>query len=370
MSKEEGATPTGAAKQEEGKSLSAEEIQSAIDAARAPRMSEMERIAASRTKAFEEEVGVRLTDDPVDTPAARTTDIDVIAEADRQVAAQEKEDDQVIDPASFKGRQLRVKVDGQEVLVDADKIIAQYQKNSAADVRLARAGETERKANEKLAEAERKLKEASTVTERKAAEKDIETAQADLDKTATEFADALYQGDPAKAGELFKKAVKSAVDGELKGRSTAATPAPVVTDEVIDKRIAKNQADIEQRRALDQLFNDYPEIKSSTILQAGADAAVNFHLSEGKTMAEAIAAAGEDVAREAKLTKAMPKGDTKSGTSTDGKEPTTREAKRAAKAAIDEIAGTAARAASTAAQPESASSVIAQMAAARSTGGI
>ena len=290
------------------------------------------------------------------TAAAKATEVDPAT----QLAAQT--DDIALTPEQLKRTKFAIKVDGQTSEITGEEALRRLQKDGAADARLAKAVETQRQADVALTEANKKLAEANTVGEKKAAEKAVAEASADANAVATEFAEALYGGDQAKAVELFSKAVSTAVDGAMKGRGNA-TP-------VVDINTAVDQA-LQQRElgsALQALDRDYPEIRKDEVFARAADRErARLETDEGLPRADAILKAGDIVAKKYQLGKHAAGAPVAEGGRQDqGLDATTRAKRDAAKQGIDDLRTTHSRASTTAeAPPADASETIRKMAAAR-----
>ena len=289
------------------------------------------------------------------TAAAKSTEVDPAT----QLAAQT--DDIALTPEQLKRTKFSIKVDGEVREITGEEALRRLQKDGAADARLAKAVETQRQADVALTEANKKLAEANTVGEKKAAEKAVAEASADANAVATEFAEALYGGDQAKAVELFSKAVSTAVDGAMKGRGNA-TP-------VVDINVAVDQA-LQQRElgsALQALDRDYPEIRKDEVYARAADGErARLEADEGLPRTEAILKAGEIVAKKYRLGKHAEGVVAEGGRQDQGLDATTRAKRDAAKQGIDDLRTTHSRASTTAeAPPADASETIRKMAAAR-----
>ncbi len=324
-----------------------------------PRAAAMAAMIADRHATLTEETGEPVGAKPEATPAPVTEAKEDLS-TETQITAQS--DDGVLSLEDFKGKKVRMKVDGVEQLVDGSKAFASLQKDEAAEKRLQVAGETQRQAEANLAAANAKLAEANSTQERKAAEKEVEAASEEIDQAATEFADALYGGDSSKAVGLFKQAVKATVDQALKGRATSATP----DESSMAARIAPAvKQHIELDSALQALDRDYPEIRKDVGFASLADQERTRLESEGLSRGEAILKAGENIAKKYRFGKY---GDapTDNGRPRDPVvDATTRDAKLAAKKGLDEPTTTSARATTLEPTPKTASDRIREIAASR-----
>ena len=319
----------------------------------------MESIGDARLAQFEQEAGVKF--DPVADPDADPED--AAAEATRkgleaqavkpaanldaaaQVAAQGG-DELIIDADTLAHAKVRVKVDGVEQLESASKVFAQYQKGVAAEVRLADSVRLQREAAADR-EAARQLRADAERTPRAEPQPVAKAAPAEKFKEAT---DALYNGESDKAATLFAEAMAAAVG------TTGAVQAATQLDTHALAQEVKQQ--LSQESALDKLFSDYPEIKADADYALLADRYTNAHIALGKSAAEAIAMAGEQIGEKFKLGKhADPTG---RPLQTSGK-PTTREQKLEGKRGLDEPTASAARAAEPELREESAQDIIEQL---------
>lgn len=245
------------------------------------RMAMMDDIGSSRNRALEDELGITIDDsDPV--PAA-DPDVDPNApdpEPDRDAVAREAEqnqtaqqladDDEVLDPALLK-RKVKLKVDGQEQLVDLDALVRNAQKFAAADQRLAQASEL-------LRQAQQRGETADTVQPSTGqTPPPSETVKARV-KDALE---AIFSGDEDAAAEKLASVL---------GEPRQVQPT-INTDEIVNAVTQK----VEQDRALKAFFQSYPKIAQDRYLQMAADDLFSYHQSQGKGFAEALEEAGRDI---------------------------------------------------------------------------
>ena len=274
-------------------------------------------------------------------------------DAARQVqAAKDDEDELVIDLDRARRVRFITKVDGKEEVVPGDKVLARYQKDAAADVRLAQATEAKREAEAKLAEAERRLAEANSAKERKEAESAVNASKEKLASVTKEAMNALYEGDVEKASQLLTSGFTDVVTASLESRGKD----PATSDLDVNQLAASIEDRIEVKGALKKLFDAYPEIQADPDYAFLADRARARFLAEGKSHAEAILAAGDEVGKKFGLGKA-------NGTASNGNNSTTLSEKRERKNGIDEIPRAGARVTDgNRPQAETASSVIADMA--------
>lgn len=309
----------------------------------ARRLEAMDMIGKSRTAALEQEIGESVTDEPKQEAADEPADEpepEKEAEPEGQVDKQLAQDE-YLDP-SMLNRKVKLKVDGQEVVVPLEQVLRTAQKAEAADLRLQRATELLREAQARAGETTGK----------------VETSA---------------KSDPSAQDETVKTGLKAAVDAIFAGDDNAATEAlaqvlakqqqpaaPQVDPDKIADVVAQR---LDERSALDRFLDAYPRIRSNPWLQAAADAALAHFQSEGKPFGEALDAAGKAVY--------LQFGYEQERAEKKGPEPTTtrRETLERRKAGMDIPTGRTVSAASTQASPESSepqrSLTIAEMAAAR-----
>lgn len=236
---------------------------------KSPRELAMERMEAQHFARIQAENG------EIPTPVTPTQDED--DPADDQIAHQLTSDDVIADPA---GKRIRVKVDGVEQDVALDEVIRSYQKGSAADRR--------------LEEATRLLKEA-----REAATPQPTKTDPTPEPAATPPAagpDALV--DPLKQalGHLYsgdeETAAKALADVIARSAAPAATPhAPLDTAQIV----AQVQDQMAFQGALDKVNTDYPDLVGNSDLEQLTFIKAQGHLAGGKSRADALLAAAEDV---------------------------------------------------------------------------
>jgi hypothetical protein len=303
----------------------------------------------AQSRAADPEPAAKPADPPAAAPATNTSS---------QVAAQSGE--LLLTPEDLKRVRITTKVDGVEHVVDGTKVLASYQKNEAADVRLARAGELERAAATALAEAEKKLRDASTKAEAEAAQKKLEEAQRTQDGLGEliEQAQALmYEGKTAESAELWKKALTSVAT--IAQQSRGPEPAKLDETSVVSRVVPAVRQQLEVESALTTLYTNYPQIKQDEDFAHVADRVRARLEADGVPRPEAIVRAGDEVAKKFGLTKSQ------ADASVNGKASTTRDNRLAAKSGLDEPNATAARATVLETPPPNASSTIAKMAALR-----
>jgi hypothetical protein len=242
-------------------------------ALRNPRMEAMERIAAGRVEAIEAQEGVTLDrGEPTPFDSAGDPDVDP-ADAEAEKARKELgkggapndepappepsqtqrqlEGDVIDDPSRFK---VRLKVDGQEMLVPLSDIVRPAQKEAAA--------------NKRLEEATRMLAEAKAATAAPPAAPAPAPAPVGPrleTKKAEEFADAVYSGDQ---GRLVKSLMEVA-EALAPPQGTQATS--VIPEEVIQRVVEQQLRKTEVSSALSRFRSENPEIVKDPHLALIAD---------------------------------------------------------------------------------------------------
>ena len=228
-----------------------------LTSADSPRMRALAAIEEKNRLRIEEEMGVKLDDD---TPVPG------------QVAEQLSDPAPEPEPAP---EVRKVKVDGRELEVPIDDLVATYQKNTAADRRLKEAAE--------ILEQARQLAAQTQVAEPEPAPAatPVETPE-DLKKQAAELLDKLYDGDKDSASEALVNLLAKA-----RGDSPS-TPAPVQA--VVDPDVLTSQ--VLERMALNSAFErvktDYPDIIADPNLEMVAAMQINQHVAAGESRATAM----------------------------------------------------------------------------------
>lgn len=270
-----------------------------------------------------------------------------------QVAAQTT-DPIVIDSADLAKYQVRTKVDGVEELVPATKVLGQYQKGAAADVRLAQATKLQKEAQAAL-DAAKSAKPADATTAQSVTHAAAATSATEKFKEAS---DALYAGDADRAAALFSEAVSAATGGQSNGRGDTT----LSSDEIVGRTADAVTQRLSQQGALKQLFEDYPDIKSKRAFAIIADEYTAAFIENGDDVATAIQKAGEAIGEEyglgkwaAKVVPPNPGRQVKNGG------PTTRAEKLSAKEELDNIQSSNARSVGTEAQEPSVLETLEQM---------
>ena len=233
--------------------VSVEDQLPTLTSADSPRMRALAAIEEKNRQRIEAEMGVKLDDD---TPAPDQ----VTEQLSEPIPAPEVR---------------KVKVDGRELEVPIDDLVATYQKNTAADRRLKEAAE--------ILEQARQLAAQTQVAEPEPAPAatPVETPE-DLKKQAAELLDKLYDGDKDSASEALVNLLAKA-----RGDSPS-TPAPVQA--VVDPDVLTSQ--VLERMALNSAFErvktDYPDIIADPNLEMVAAMQINQRVAAGESRATAM----------------------------------------------------------------------------------
>jgi hypothetical protein len=176
---------------------------------------------------------------------------------------------------------VKVKVNGVEELVPLKTVVAQYQKNSAADKRL-------EDATRLLEEAKQMQAAATTTREKKSAQDAVDTATGNLAEVKEKFFNHIYEGQTEDASKLFDQLVKDSVTEALKTHSGATDKAAIIAE--VTPAVEQSLA---MKGALRTFKKDFPKIASDPYLAARADAYLKESLDGGKPIDEAFKDAGE-----------------------------------------------------------------------------
>ena len=240
--------------------VSVEDQLPTLTSADSPRMRALAAIEEKNRQRIEAEMGVKLDDD---TPAP-----DQVTE-------------QLSEPTPAP-EVRKVKVDGRELEVPIDDLVATYQKNTAADRRLKEAAE--------ILEQARQLAAQTQVAEPEPAPAatPVETPE-DLKKQAAELLDKLYDGDKESASEALVNLLAKA-----RGDSPS-TPAPVQA--VVDPDVLTSQ--VLERMALNSAFErvktDYPDIIADPNLEMVAAMQINQRVAAGESRAAAMLSVADNL---------------------------------------------------------------------------
>lgn len=305
------------------------EVRGVDEAAGSERDRRIEEIAARESQRREGSAAPEIETTP---PAA-----DVTATIDGQQVEEETQraDPQVL-AGDFAQYKVKAKVDGEELEVSLDEVLRHYQKNGAADKR--------------LAEATRLLREAQEVA--KKVEPDVvpEAAKpADVDDTAiNDFVESLWDSDKDRAKESLRKF--------MAGRQQQApTLDPMKIAEQIAPTIQKQLA---VENALEQFREANPDIIDDPYLSSITERFWAEEVSAGKDQVKALKDAGVKT-RDWLKSKGIGSGVTVPPT-------VARDEKLKRKAGIDVLPTTSARAVGSSAEaPQTTQDVIAGMRKAR-----
>lgn len=239
--------------------VSVEEQLPTLTSPESPRMRALAAIEEKNRLRIEEEMGVKLDDD---TPVPD------------QVTEQLSDPDPEPEPAPAP-EVRKVKVDGRELEVPIDDLVATYQKNTAADRRLKEAAEILEQARQLAAQTQ------AAEPEPAPAATPVETPE-ELKKQAAELLDKLYDGDKESASEALVNLLAKA-----RGDSPS-TPAPVQA--VVDPDVLTSQ--VLERMALNAAFErvktDYPDIIADPNLEMVAAMQINQRVAAGESRADAM----------------------------------------------------------------------------------
>lgn len=237
--------------------VSVEEQLPTLTSPESPRMRALAAIEEKNRLRIEEEMGVKLDDD---TPVQ-----DQVAEQLNDPAPEPEPAPEV----------RKVKVDGRELEVPIDDLVATYQKNTAADRRLKEAAEILEQARQLAAQTQAAEPESAP------AATPAETPE-ELKKQAAELLDKLYDGDKESASEALVNLLAKA-----RGDSPS-TPAPVQA--VVDPDVLTSQ--VLERMALNAAFErvktDYPDIIADPNLEMVAAMQINQRVAAGESRADAM----------------------------------------------------------------------------------
>ena len=241
---------------------------------------------------------------------------------------------------------VKVKVDGVESMVPVSEVIARYQKNEAADKR--------------LAEAARLRSEAEAMAQKPPASVDAPPTGAqtppqstpqggDKGQTVKEFLQSLFEGDEEKAAERLQALLSE-------GRAASSTPAD--TGSLAAQLTPAIRQQLQNESALDKFLETNQAIANDPYLTQMTAGFLDEEIKGGKSYPDALAEAGRRTSGWM-ASKGIP---------ITTKEPdptTTRDDKLARKGQMDDIRPASTSAASTVAAPQSPSQVIDEMRKAR-----
>lgn len=311
---------------------------------------DMAAIEASRNAAFEAEAGVTLVatasaagSEAEAASASQTTN--QTTDLDTQLAAQAGESGQKLLDATD-GLMVKVKVNGEEREVELSKVLANFQKGESADQRLAEATRLLKEAQQRTAGASTTNAADSTTTENTDA--GAATPNADPLGKAKQALSLMYEGDEDAAAQALVDLMAN-MGG---GKPTQNAPDVGQIAEAVTQRI-------EIESAFARIKSDYPDLLTDPDLDALTTSKASAKEAAGMPRAKAMLEAAQDVY---KLIGRQPAGRPNPET-----RQTTRDAKLANKAEIDNL-NPANASATTSTQDDQAndpSAVIAAIAASR-----
>lgn len=208
---------------------------------------------------------------------------------------------QVAAPTVAAVAKIKVKVDGQEREVPVTDLVTSFQKNAAADARLA-------EANRVLEEARAA---AAAVPAKPAPKKELTAEeQAAVDKDIDEYHEALYAGDSKKARELLRKVAPHVIP---EASPQAATPD---VESIAQQIVPRVTAAISTEQAMTNFRRDFKDVVANPYLTSVAQDRLNELVAEGKPLAEALALSGQHARKWVTDTAAAIQGGTATGEAT------------------------------------------------------
>jgi hypothetical protein len=326
----------------------------AVEAPKTPRELAMEAVVASREavvrKEYEDEgqvyPGDKVSNAPVEAPPTEEDDLQLKLQEEQDAPVVEAPEDQTLE--NLDQVKVKIKVDGQERLVPVSELVRTAQKHESADKRLA-------EATRLLADAQAQAKAAAAsppATNEQQIPDTVDKAVQDPKQQAKEFLDAMFRGDEGQAQEILAKLVT--------GRPSQPATAPQPQDpEEIASRV---EASLERRSALKQFSATYPEILKDQDLAQLADMKLARRIGEGADFGTAIMEIGEELY--------LKSGHKKPAAVVVETPPVTpaSNARLERKQSADPIRGRNVSAATTQEQPDTPSSIVAQMKQARERG--
>lgn len=303
-----------------------------------PRERAMAALEVGRRQSIEQETGVTL-----EAPAAAAPEQpDPDADPDDQLAAQLAADEPKVLNDGLDKYRVKVKIDGEERDVSLADMQREYQKNGAADRRMAEAVRLQREAQELQERLQQQLQTAP-----------VEQPAAVDPDTGKQFTTALFAGDEETANQAFAAAVSKAVQAEMakSGRSDATPIDPAAIAQQV-----KQQMVVES--ALEQSRKDYPQLYADPDIEALGAAKINRKMEdEQMSFTEALNAVGSEFASKFGW---QPEGRPKEPATT-----TARDMKLERKAGIDNVRAINTKTTTTEPAPESTTDIIAGMRKAR-----
>lgn len=267
---------TGELSGDEVDELDADPDDAAVEAERARLKAESERVEAEERAAKEK------------AAKAPKTEIDKQLEADDRVTV-------IDDPSKYR---VKLKVDGEDRVVDLADVVRVGQKDAAADRRMEAATALLKTADARVAEADKRLADANDAEKAKA-ERDLKAAQEakeqaskDLTASLKEYNDLLYDGKTEEAAKVMTKILEP-----VRRSEPAAThePAKEIDVKALKKEVkAELKQELKSESAMETFAGAYPEIVADQSLAEHADRLFMAAREEGKSEAEAFKAAGDE----------------------------------------------------------------------------
>lgn len=264
----------------------------------------------------------------VDVPAPQAEEADPSA-PDPAPAPKSADPEYIVLDGDLSKYRLKSKVDGEEEIVPLDPVVRQYQKDKAADKR--------------LAEATRLLNEAREAQAKIAAPPEPEPQAQPANGSDEAFIESLFEGDKERAKDELRKIL-----------AVRQQPTPTVDPEQIARRV-KHELSVES--ASEKFQRDNPDIIEDPYLLHTFNAQWGAYIQAGKDHLTAMKDAEKD----------MRDWMTSKGIGKPAPEPTTatRDEKRARKAEIDTLPTTSTRATIPEEKPQTASDIMEEMRKAR-----
>ena len=256
-------------------------------------------------------------------------------QGDQQIAAQLAQDDKpTILADGFDKFRVKTKVDGVEREVSLDEVIRRYQKNEAADQRLAESTHMREEAANYLSAVQRQ----TTASETK------EPTSAEQTALLKRYHDALFQGDEEKVAELAPQVLPT------QGRQQPILDRASLVQELTP--VIRQQIVVES--AFEKFKKDYSDIADDRYLAGRADAFLQDAINDGKSIDDAFAHAGT-------ATRDWVRAKAGLGPASQAPTTTNRNERLERKAAIDSIPSTSAKAVIPEMREEEPSDVIAEI---------
>lgn len=305
----------------------------------------MERMEATRLAEFTREADVPASQlkvalpDDIEEGDGEKGETNTDNPVDAQISAQLTDDgaEPKVVGDGFDKHRVKVKIDGVESEVSIEELKRQFQKGGAADKRLAEAT--------RLLEEAKKVTAAAPAVAKPEPEK---TTDPNIEASEDKFIKAMFSGDEEAAREAFREALNA-------GRQPSTQPS---IEQIVKAATPALKQQLDQESALKQFGQDYADVLGDPYLAKKADDLLVEALNDGKPFDEALKVAGDGTRGWlTKLTGVAPRQDKPS--------TTVRSERLERKTGLDTVVGTGTKAVMATEEEPSASSVIAQMRAAR-----